>query len=347
MSQEAQIQQVLDHLWDRFRRLANHGQAIDLQVWTNYLAFDVVSQLGMGGPIGFIDEGDKHGIMSAVHQIFYVQAAGGYIPGQMMFLQWPSVQAIGELLGGDQGFKRFQVWSSKQVKGRMAESPEKGSQRRRDLLDHFISMKEPDGQQATELSVMAEVGNLIGAGADTAAVGMAVVMGELVKHPEDLARLRREVDDAYETMAASGQGSADLSLRELEALPFLSACVQEATRLCPSIVWQLPREAPEAGITIAGHYIPPGATLGMSPMAHNRSTEIFGDDADEWRPQRWIPAGEQVEGKVAKSERQRRMEKYNVTVSYGFLITQPKLPCHPREGKGTRLADDNTWLTCS
>lgn len=346
MSQEAQVQQVLDHLWDRFRQFANDGQAIDLQVWTNYLAFDVVSQLGMGGPIGFIDDGDKHGIMSAVHQIFYVQAAGGYIPGQMLFLQRPSVQAIGELLGADQGFKRFQVWSNRQVKGRMAESPEKESQRRRDLLDHFISMKEPDGQKATELSVMAEVGNLIGAGADTAAVGMAVVMGQLVEHPDDLARLRREVDEAYEALATSGGGSAELSLRELEALPFLNACVQEATRLCPSIVWQLPREAPEAGITIAGHYIPPGVALGMSPIAHNRSKEIFGDDADEWRPQRWIPAGEQVEGKATKSERQRKMEKYNVTVSYNLPRPPPKLPVTTREVKGMIIAD-NTWLTCS
>ncbi|KAI7782862.1 hypothetical protein LA080_012735 [Diaporthe eres] len=318
MSQETQVQQVLDHLWQRFRQLANDRQAIDLQVWANYLAFDVVSQLGMGGPIGFIDDGDKHGIMSAVHQVFYVAASGGYLPGQMMFLQWPSVQAVADILGGVQGFKRFQAWSSQQVKSRMAEgSPEKDSKRGRDLLDHFISMKEPDGRPATELSVMAEMGNLIGAGADTAAVGMAVVLGQLVEHPDDLARLRREVDEAYEALAASGEGSADLSLREMEGLPFLSACVQEATRLCPSIVWQLPREAPETGITIAGHYIPPGATLGMSPMAHNRSREIFGHDADEWRPQRWLPEGDQAEGKFAKSERQRRMDKFDVTFGYG------------------------------
>lgn len=324
MSQEGRVQQVLDHLWQRFRQIADEGQHIDIQVWTNYLAFDVVSQLGMGGPMGFIDDGDKHGIMSAVHQIFYVAAAAGYIPGQMMFLQWPSVQALIDILGGPQGFKRFQAWSEKQVKARMAEV--KDSNRGRDLLDHFISMKEPDGQQATEPSVMAEVGNLIGAGADTAAVGMAVVLGQLVEHPDDLARLRREVDDAYEAaLATPGRDhSAELSLRELEGLPFLSACVQEATRLCPSIVWQLPREAPEAGITIAGHYIPPGATLGMSPMAHNRSKEIFGDDADEWRPQRWLPDGEEGEGKAAKSERQRRMEKYNVTVSYSFSFSTIK-----------------------
>lgn len=338
MSQEAQVQKVLDHLWRRLREFADGGQHIDIQVWANYLAFDVVSQLGMGGPLGFIDDGgDRHGLMSAVHQIFYVQAAAGYVPGQMMFLQWPSFQAVADLLGAAQGFKRFREWSRGQVKSRMAEDPNKASSRGRDLLDHFISMKEPDGQKATQPSVMAEVGNLIGAGADTAAVGMAVVLGQLVEHPDDLERLRREVDDAYETLSSSGQGSAELSWREMEQMPFLNACVQEATRLCPSILWQLPREAPEAGITIAGHYIPPGATLSMSPIAHNRSKEIFGDDADEWRPQRWLPAGDQVDGKAMKSERQRRMEKYNVTVSYSLPVPFKVAPT-PRE-KRLRMAN--------
>ncbi|KAL1866737.1 hypothetical protein Daus18300_006681 [Diaporthe australafricana] len=328
VAQEASVQGVLDHLWSRFHQFAKDGQDIDIQVWANYLAFDVVSQLGMGGPLGFIAGGDTMGLMRAVHQIFYIQAAVGYIPGKMMCLQWPIVQRIASLLGQADGFRVFFEWSGRQIKSRMAEGPHKDPDRPRDLLDHFISMKEPDGRSATAPSVGAEVGNLIGAGADTAAVGMAVVMAQLVEHPEDQARLRHEVDEAYEKAGLSGQGSsAQLSLRELEKLPFLNAYVQEATRLCPSIVWQLPREAPEAGITIAGHYIPPGATLGMSPMAHNRSKEIFGDDADEWRPQRWLPTGELVEGKATKSERQRRMDKYNVTVSgtcilkHNFLLS--------------------------
>lgn len=315
MAQDAKVQQVLDHLWHRFREFAQRGQQIDLQVWANYLAFDVVSQLGMGGPIGFIDNGDATGLLRAVHQIFYVQSTVGYMPGQMMCLQWPIVQKIMDRLGGPKGFKLFREWSRKQVRSRMTEDIHKPSQRGKDLLDHFISMKEADGSQASEPSVMAEVGNLIGAGADTAAVGIAVVLGQLVEHPEDLATLRREIDTAYEEPALSGRDSSELSLREMEKLPFLNACVQEATRLCPSIVWQLPREAPETGITIAGHYIPPGATLGMSPMAHNRSKEIFGDDADEWRPQRWLPDGEELDGDVTKSEQQRKMDKFNVTVS--------------------------------
>ncbi|KAJ0123947.1 hypothetical protein J7T55_012419 [Diaporthe amygdali] len=320
MTQESSVQEVFDHLWRKFRQFAKDGQEIDLQVWANYLAFDVVGKLGMGGPIGFIEGGDTKGILHAVHQIFYVAASSGYLPGQMLWLQWPFVQIISDFFGAAQGFKLFQEWSKGQVRSRIAEGPPKSSQRPRDLLDHFISMKEPDGQSATEPSVLAEVGNLIGAGADTAAVGIAVVMAQLMERPEDLERLRREIDDAYAKVDLSSEDSTGLGVRELEKLPFLNACVQEATRLCPSILWQLPREAPEAGITIAGHYIPPSATLGMSPIAHNRSKEIFGDDADEWRPQRWVPAEVHGDGVATKSDRQRKMEKYNVTFGYGSRV---------------------------
>jgi cytochrome P450 len=282
----------------------------------------------MGGPIGFLDNGDATGLMRAVHKIFYVQSTSGYIPGQMRFVQWPIVRAVGALLGrgggAAQGFKTFREWSRQQVRARTSEDPGASSLRERDLLDHFISMREPDGSRATEDSVMGEIGNLIGAGADTAAIGIAVVLGKLVENPDDLAALRREIDGAYRDLGSLSSPSGEeggserhLSYRDMEKkLPFLVACVQEATRLCPSILWQLPREAPEAGITIAGYYIPPGATLGMSPIAHNRSTEIFGDDADEWRPQRWLPSeGVDINGEATKTERQRIMDKYNVTVS--------------------------------
>lgn len=321
MTQEAKVQQVLDHLWGRFRQFAQDGQEIDLQVWANYLGFDVVSQVGIGGPLGFIDNGDATGLLRSIHQIFYIKGSFGYLPGQMQFLQWPMVQALIKRLGGPKGPELFRVWRMEQVRSRMKEDPDKASERGRDLLDHFISMKEADGSPATERSVLAEIGGLVGAGADTAAVGIAVVLGQLMEHPDDLVTLRREVDTAYHELARTGRRDpSDLGLREMERLPFLNACVQEATRLCPSIVWQLPREAPKTGITIAGHYIPPGATLGMSPMAHNRSKDIFGDDADEWRPQRWLPQGEGTDGQAAKSEQQRKMDKYNVLFGYGTRV---------------------------
>ena len=64
-----------------------------------------------------------------------------------------------------------------------------------DMLDHFISMKDPDGGQVSFPGVAVEGGNLIGAGADTTAIAIAVVVGQLLVHPEDLQRVRQEIDE--------------------------------------------------------------------------------------------------------------------------------------------------------
>jgi cytochrome P450 len=64
--------------------------------------------------------------------------------------------------------------------------------------------------------------------------------------------------------------------------------VKEAGRIFPSIVYQIPRYAPPEGVTIAGYAIPPATPVGISARSMNRSKEIFGQDANEFRPERWL-----------------------------------------------------------
>jgi hypothetical protein len=57
----------------------------------------------------------------------------------------------------------------------------------------------------------------------------------------------------------------------------------------------------------------------MSPLAQNRCRAIFGEDADEWRPERWIA------GEGNSAERIKEMDKNLATVSNSldaFLTVQ-------------------------
>jgi hypothetical protein len=63
--------------------MADTGRLIDLQEWTTCYASDVVCQLGLGAPLGFVEtRGDVNGILSSIHTYFYVAANLGYIPGR-------------------------------------------------------------------------------------------------------------------------------------------------------------------------------------------------------------------------------------------------------------------------
>jgi cytochrome P450 len=56
----------------------------------------------------------------------------------------------------------------------------------------------------------------------------------------------------------------------------------------PSIIYQIPRYVPAEGINIAGYDIPPGTAAGISALSYNRSKEIFGQDSNTFRPERWM-----------------------------------------------------------
>jgi cytochrome P450 len=50
----------------------------------------------------------------------------------------------------------------------------------------------------------------------------------------------------------------------------------------------MPRIVPSGGATIAGHHFPGGVTVGCNPAIIHRDRGVFGEDADVFRPERWL-----------------------------------------------------------
>lgn len=50
----------------------------------------------------------------------------------------------------------------------------------------------------------------------------------------------------------------------------------------------LPRIAPAGGVEIGGLFFPEGTTLSVNPWVFHRNKEIWGHDADEFKPERWL-----------------------------------------------------------
>jgi cytochrome P450 len=129
-----------------------------------------------------------------------------------------------------------------------------------------------------------------GAGADTTSVGMSACLYYLGTHPDAYQRLQREIDQFYESQCLT----EPITYHQTQQIPFLKAVVSEALRLFPSIMYQLLRVSP--GIVIAKQYIPAGYDIGISPIAQNRDQAVFGPDADEFRPERWLESDKVVAG---------------------------------------------------
>jgi len=84
------------------------------------------------------------------------------------------------------------------------------------------------------------------------------------------------------------------------------AVMKEAMRCHPGVSFPLERVVPEGGTNISGIHIGAGTIVGINAAVIHRDKTIFGDDADEFRPERWIESSE---------EHMKLMNRYHMTVS--------------------------------
>ena len=64
--------------------------------------------------------------------------------------------------------------------------------------------------------------------------------------------------------------------------------MKEAMRVHPGVGFPLERYVPSEGATILGKNLPGGTIVSMSAPVVHQDTAIFGPDAAEFRPERWL-----------------------------------------------------------
>jgi cytochrome P450 len=141
--------------------------------------------------------------------------------------------------------------------------------------------------------VIGQMTTLSFAAMDTSATSLSRILYLLATHPEAQDRLRAEVTEAR-------QRYGDVGHDELVELPFLDAVCRETMRLFPPLT-TLPRVSkkdmvmpvhfPIKGVDgreMKEIFVPEDTTIFISINAANRDPGLWGEDAAEWKPQRWL-----------------------------------------------------------
>lgn len=108
----------------------------------------------------------------------------------------------------------------------------------------------------------------------------------MIRHPNAWSRAREEIDQAQKHDGIC-RGHV-ISYTDAQGLPYLQACFKEALRIFHPVSMGTPRVAPKGGITIDGHYFPAGTILSLNTFSMNLSREVWGPDAQEFKPERWL-----------------------------------------------------------
>ncbi|KAK1623773.1 cytochrome P450 [Colletotrichum phormii] len=98
-----------------------------------------------------------------------------------------------------------------------------------------------------------------------------------------------------------GHISSPITNEESKTLPYLQAIIYEGLRMCAPFTGLCAKEAPAGGDTIDGRFIPGGTRIAQNVWGTLRRVDVFGKDADLFRPERWIEADAATKDKMQKT----------------------------------------------
>lgn len=127
-------------------------------------------------------------------------------------------------------------------------------------------------------------------------------MAMIGSHPNVQLNVANEVRGAHEPSVY------DNAVR----LRYTQASIKEAQRLHPVIGMSLSRKVPPGGLSLHGHHLPAGTTVGCNPVGLHCNSEIFGADSHLFNPDRWLQ--DEFPAKL------RMMERCNLTWGGGGRI---------------------------
>lgn len=136
-------------------------------------------------------------------------------------------------------------------------------------------------------------------------------------HPEVQSRVRQEFL-THIGRPASSSSAYSLSYDALNALPYLNICIKELFRIIPPI-HTTARVAAEDDVLL-GYLIPKGTEIYLSPATLHKLKHVWGDDAEEFKPERWMDPS-------ALTEEQRQTTKCvtpDMTWAYMPFLTGPR-----------------------
>ncbi|KAI6349332.1 hypothetical protein MCOR25_010676 [Pyricularia grisea] len=303
--QRTQIIQALAHKLDSIADAPTDdrdGPRMDLGMWLHWFAFDVLGEVAFSRSFGFLAEGKD--VDGAIETIDKSQRYNGIV-GQVPFLDhllrrnplWkfiPSFNTANALI--------TKIAMSELVRRKPYDKESEGKWRggdgRQDLLASLIKGHLKDPERFSEGDIFAVAHGAIFAGSDSTASTMQSFFWHCLSDP----RVREVLLDEIDSAVAAGRipPSGNIGWNEAQTLSYFQACLKETMRMRPAVGLNITRHVPPEGAELDGHFFRGGTRVAVNGWVLHRDKGVFGDDAKEFRPERWLEDAENA----------KRMDRY-------------------------------------
>ncbi|EJF59817.1 cytochrome P450 [Dichomitus squalens LYAD-421 SS1] len=283
---------------------------IDMLSWMGRTALELVGQAGLGYSFDPLVTDKPDDYASAIKLFQPVQAEVSLLRrlvpyvsdlGPPAFRRWlldmfphKGVQQLKSIVDvmHERSLEIFQLKKQALEQGDEAVAHQVGEGK--DIMSILLkaNVEASDEDKLPEEEILAQMSTFILAGMDTTSTALSITLTILSQHPEVQEKLRNEILEA-----SKGE---PLEYDALVSLPYLDAVCRETLRLYAPVA-QVFRETREDvvmplshpirgvdGKTIHEIFVPKDTVVAVGLLASNRNKAIWGEDAEEWKPERWL-----------------------------------------------------------
>ncbi|KAF9024028.1 cytochrome P450 [Hymenopellis radicata] len=279
---------------------------IDIPNWTSRATLDAIGQAAFDYQFGALD--DAQNALAKAYTNFFFKVFG--IPNKAAVLVFSVLDNLPVRLT-DFFFTHFppKRLLSALATTRLANSVSKdlveekssallGCKGRRDIMSLLVKANRTEDPKAklSEKELLAQMNIIILGGHETTSNTLSFVLIEMCKNPDMQKRVRQEIHSKGNTR--------DFTAADFGSMPYLTAFIKETLRFHPVVynLWRIaggddviPLMYPittETGEVLTELPVPKGVHITTSIAAYNRNTDIFGEDADIFNPDRWLRESE-------------------------------------------------------
>ncbi|EIM91061.1 cytochrome P450 [Stereum hirsutum FP-91666 SS1] len=275
---------------------------INVTKWLSHMTLDVIGEAGFGYQFNSLD--DSKSALSAVYKNLFIDSTlypskadlvfksmWRYLPDDVVnlfrYVPMKEYSRFRHYLDFIRGVGRDFIANNEAGDGK-------------DILSILLRANKSENAKTrlSDIETVDQISSLLLAGHDTTAFSVTWLLWELAKHPEYQAKVREELAAVRADVTA--RGDTEFSVADLDGLSMLIAVMKEGLRLHP-IVWGTGRYAErddviplaypittKTGERISSIPISKGQIIQISIASYNRLPEVWGEDVDSFRPERFL-----------------------------------------------------------
>ncbi|KKA18357.1 Fatty acid hydroxylase [Rasamsonia emersonii CBS 393.64] len=276
------IRGMFDEMYDIASQLvlkwARQGPKVPIKVTDDFtrLTLDTIALCAMGTRFNSFYHDDMHP---------FVEAMVGFLKGSGARSRRPAI--MNNLPTGENTKYWNDISQLKNVAQELLDERRRNPEDKKDLLNAMILGKDPKtGQGLTDDSIINNMITFLIAGHETTSGLLSFLFYFLLKNPHAYKKAQEEVDTVI--------GRRKITVEDLSKLPYINACLRESLRLRPTAaaitVEPHPTKNHEDPVTLGkGKYaLEKGERVVILLAKLHRDPEVYGPDADEFKPERML-----------------------------------------------------------